>query len=201
MNRLLLLSLVLLMMGGFISCTNKDKIPGDVLPKEEMEKVLWDMITAERYANVFLKDSALNNKEETFKLYAQVFALHNITREQFVKSYQFYMSRPDITRGMLDSLSTHANRRRDEMYKVKADSTSTDSTSQPTPVPVRADALKPDTQTQSMPTPVKVSQPVLPAVTPLGTPIPVPDRDLKKLQLKKVPINRLRLDSLKRRPQ
>jgi hypothetical protein len=84
-----------------------------------MQKVLWDMIEAERYRESFVKDSSKDLKAETFKLYAQVFEIHKISKETFIKSYKFYMSRPDIARDMFDSLSTQANRRREEMYKTK----------------------------------------------------------------------------------
>lgn len=101
-------------------CTNQYKIPGDILPKDKMEKVLWDMILADRFSASFLvKDSTKNIKEETFKMYEQVFSIHKITRQEFVKSFKFYLERPDISQVMLDSLATHANRRRDELYQTK----------------------------------------------------------------------------------
>jgi hypothetical protein len=102
-----------------VSCTDKDKIPAGVLPKERMEKVLWDMILAERYRDTFVRDSAKDLKVETFKLYAQVFQIHQVSKDEFVKSYKFYMSRPDIAREMFDSLATRASRRREDLYKPK----------------------------------------------------------------------------------
>jgi hypothetical protein len=106
-------------------CSDKDRVPGNVIPKEKMEKILWDIIQAERFSASFLvKDSTKNVKTETFKLYEQIFRLHKITRDEFVKSYKFYLSRPDIAKVMFDSLSTHANRSREELYRnPKADST------------------------------------------------------------------------------
>ncbi|HEY8897133.1 MAG TPA: DUF4296 domain-containing protein [Niastella sp.] len=116
MNRLLLVCLSAIVW-CVVSCTDKDKIPAGVLPKDKMEKVLWDMVQAERYRETFVRDSALDLKKETFKLYAQVFEIHQITKDEFIKSYKFYMSRPDITRELFDSLATRANRRREELYK------------------------------------------------------------------------------------
>ena len=101
-----------------IGCTNQYKVPDDILPKDKMEKVLWDMIVADRYSASFLaKDSTKNFKEETFKLYAQVFSIHKISSKQFIKSLKYYLERPDISQVMLDSLATHANRRRQDIYK------------------------------------------------------------------------------------
>lgn len=104
-----------------VACSDKEKVPGDVIPKVQMEKILWDMVQAERYSSVFLvKDSAKNVKEETFKLYEQIFSIHKTTKEEFIKSYRFYLSRPDIARVMFDSMASHANRIREEMNKAQA---------------------------------------------------------------------------------
>jgi hypothetical protein len=109
----------------FAACTNKDKIPSDVLPRDEMEKVMWDMIQADRFSSQFLERDSVakkNLKTETFKLYEKVFQLHKITREEFVHSFKFYLDRPDINRVLFDSLSARANRRRTEVYTSGVDS-------------------------------------------------------------------------------
>ncbi|WP_207515542.1 DUF4296 domain-containing protein [Longitalea luteola] len=106
-----------------VSCTNKDKIPAGVIPRDKMQKVLWDMIQAERFRETFVRDSALDLKAETFKLYAQIFDVHDVTKDEFIRSYKFYMSRPDIARNMFDSLATQANRQREELYRPKPQDT------------------------------------------------------------------------------
>ena len=99
-------------------CSEKDKIPSDVIPKDEMEKIIWDMTLADQYsANYLVKDSArVNVKMETLKLYETVFRLHKVSRDEFRKSFQFYQGRPDITRTMFDSLLAKGNRARMENY-------------------------------------------------------------------------------------
>jgi len=99
-------------------CSEKDKIPSGVIEKEEMEKILWDMMLADQYAaNYIVKDSAkVNVKMETLKLYEEVFRLHKVSRDEFRKSFQFYQGRPDITRTMFDSLLARGNRARMENY-------------------------------------------------------------------------------------
>ncbi|MDO6429685.1 DUF4296 domain-containing protein [Flavitalea sp. BT771] len=100
------------------ACSEKDKIPSGVIGKEEMEKILWDMMLADQYsANYLVKDSArVNVKMETLKLYEEVFRLHKVSRDEFRKSFQFYQERPDITRTMFDSLLAKGNRARIENY-------------------------------------------------------------------------------------
>jgi hypothetical protein len=127
MNRLLLTGIVVLMW-IVTGCSNKDQAPAGVLSKEKMEAVLWDIIQAERFTATFVaKDSSKNIKEENFKLYSKIFSIHNVTKDEFITSYKFYLSRPDIARVLFDSLSTMANRQREDMYKSQtpavADST------------------------------------------------------------------------------
>lgn len=102
-----------------IACTNKDKIPKDVLSHDEMEKVMWDMVQADRFSSQFLeRDSAAkkNIKIETLQLYERVFQIHKITKDEFVHSFQFYLSRPDLNRVLFDTMAARANRRRAEVY-------------------------------------------------------------------------------------
>ncbi len=110
---------VVLLIVLLVACMNKNKIPSDVLPREEMEKVMWDMIQADRFSSQFMeRDSTLrkNIKIENLKQYERVFQLHKVTREEFVHSFKFYLSRPDINRVLFDTMAARANRRRGEMY-------------------------------------------------------------------------------------
>lgn len=102
-----------------VACTNTQRVPSDIYPKEKMEAILWDMLLADRYsAQYLLKDSLkINVRDTTFKLYDQVFQVHRTTKEEFLKSYKFYLSRPDITKVMLDSLAARSNRSREALLK------------------------------------------------------------------------------------
>jgi hypothetical protein len=103
----------------FAACTDSEKVPKGILPMEKMESVLWDMMLADRYSAQFLlKDSATRDvKKETFQMYSQVFQLHNITRDQFITSYKYYLNRPDLGKVMFDSLGVRGSRNRDTLYK------------------------------------------------------------------------------------
>ncbi len=100
------------------SCADKSKVPADVLPHEKMEAVLWDVIQSEQYSAAYLaKDSAhINLKLENLKLYDEVFRLHHVSREEFRKSYQYYMGRADRAQVLFDSLLSKGNRLRTESY-------------------------------------------------------------------------------------
>jgi hypothetical protein len=116
--RIILTILVLILLAA---CTDKTSIPSNVLKQEKMEKVLWDMIVADRYATQFvMRDTTKKDvTQETFRLYSQVFAVHDITREEFVKSYKFYMTRPDLSKVLFDTILQRANRLKEESYKPK----------------------------------------------------------------------------------
>ncbi len=106
---------------SIVSCVNKDAIPSGIINKDSMQVILWDMMQADQFAKQYLvKDSLkINVKTETIKLYEAVFNIHHITKDAFQKSYQFYLSRPDLTKIMFDSLSVYATRQRAELYKPK----------------------------------------------------------------------------------
>jgi Domain of unknown function (DUF4296) len=117
MMRLLMLAGCVLLLS--VSCTDKTRVPSDVYPREKMEAMMWDMLMADRFSAQFLlKDSAKKDvKAETFKLYEQVFQIHKTNSDEFLKSYKYYLTRPDLTKVMFDSLTARAGRNRDQLYK------------------------------------------------------------------------------------
>src|SRR5258708_4201572 len=106
---------VLLAVSG---CSDKNSVPSGILPHEKMEAVMWDVIQSEQYSASFLaKDSAhINLKLENLRLYDEVFRLHQVSREEFRKSYQYYMGRADLAQVLFDSLLAKGNRLRTESY-------------------------------------------------------------------------------------
>ena len=107
----------ILLLALFVSCSEEEVIPKDIIPQKQMESVLFDMLLADRYTSQFIaKDTSKNIKLENLKLYDQVFQIHHISKEHFIKSFKYYLQRPDITKVMFDSLSASANRRRGEVY-------------------------------------------------------------------------------------
>ena len=108
-----------LMIFFLIGCTNTTKVPGNVLSMNKMEVILWDMIQAERFNALFqIKDSASKNIAlEKFKLYEQVFVIHKTSKDEFIKSYKYYLGRPDLSKVMFDSITAKAERLKAETYR------------------------------------------------------------------------------------
>jgi hypothetical protein len=136
-----------------LGCVDKESIPKGIIQKDSMRAILLDMMLADQFAKQYiLKDtSKARAKNETRKLYQEVFQLHHITKDEFQKSYQFYISRPDLAKPLFDSLSLYANNQRRDMYKPKPVTKSV-----PTKAPVQPPALN---KTQVNKTPAKKLQP------------------------------------------
>jgi hypothetical protein len=111
--------LFVLLITGLLAACDNDERPKDLIPEAKMERVVWDMVQADEFIqNYVLKDSnKVNVNAERYKLYEKVLGLHNITKDQFKKSYEYYSSRPKDSKMLFDSLSARANRRIQESYK------------------------------------------------------------------------------------
>ncbi|MGN6294803.1 MAG: DUF4296 domain-containing protein [Chitinophagaceae bacterium] len=114
---------LLLLLAGIMACSDKNKLPKDVLPHPKMQAVMWDMIRAGDFLNnyVFYRDTSVDKIAETQKWNEKIFQIHHITREQFDKSYAYYRQHPQLMKAVMDSIS-----------KTKVE----DAVTQPTPEPV-----------------------------------------------------------------
>jgi hypothetical protein len=147
---------MLMILAMALGCSDKNRVPSGVLPRQKMEDVLWDMIQADQYSSFLTKDSAhIHLKEERLRLYEQVFLLHGVSRDQFRKSYDYYMAHPDLTQTLFDSLQAKGNRMRAESYSRPA------STPQPT-LPA------PDTSNKAAMHPSQIPVPGHPMPRPLS---------------------------------
>jgi uncharacterized protein DUF4296 len=113
-----MLLILLLSWTLWIGCSDKSHVPGGILSKDKMEQVMWDMAQADQYAALYLaKDSAhIDRKAETMRLYAEVFRLHQVTAEEFRKSYRYYLDHPELNQLLFDSVIARGVRARTELY-------------------------------------------------------------------------------------
>src|SRR5579872_6629418 len=103
---------------GCAACSKKGRVPRDVLPLDKMAALVWDMAQADQYASLYLaKDSAkIDVKAETLRLYEEVFRLHHVTREDFRRSYGYYLDHPELDQILFDSVTARGARARTDMY-------------------------------------------------------------------------------------
>lgn len=89
------------------SCRSKDTKPGNVLPKEKMQAVLWDIMRADQFLSdyVFSRDTAADKKKESEKMYARILSIHKISWEDFQHSFDWYSHRPGMLKPILDSIA------------------------------------------------------------------------------------------------
>lgn len=111
-----------LLLVAYSACTDKNRIPSDILPQNKMQDLVWDVMIAEEYSKQLRITDTSRNKD--FKkartiLYRQVFDLHKTTRQDFVKSFNYYSSRPDLTKVLFDTLTARGNRKRDQAFRLR----------------------------------------------------------------------------------
>ena len=96
------------------ACKGKEETRSDVLPPEKMEALLWDLMRADQFNQDyrFIVDTTLKRKETSIALYGEVLSLHNVSQEQFRKSFLYYRARPLELRALMDSIS------RREIFKI-----------------------------------------------------------------------------------
>jgi hypothetical protein len=100
-------------------CKNKNRIPADIIPQKKMQNIVWDMMRADQFLSDFVlnKDSSLDKRTESIKLYSKVFAIHHISKEQYGKSFSFYKTHPALFKIIMDSLSQPKTEPPTEMIK------------------------------------------------------------------------------------
>ncbi len=87
------------------SCTSPDDVPKKILPVNKMRTVLWEVMQADEAVNYYyLRDTSLNRAKKAEELYQKVLVMHNISYEEFNKSFGYYQSRPDLLKQILDSM-------------------------------------------------------------------------------------------------
>jgi hypothetical protein len=72
--------------------------------------------------NYVARDTLLDKKQESIRLYEQVFKIHKISREEFQKSLDFYQNRPDLLKVILDSIFNNQKTMMEKVHQPKHDS-------------------------------------------------------------------------------
>jgi len=123
------------------------------LPPERMQEVFYDMMRADELANqLMVTDTTYLSASRRDSLYAAVFSVHGISREQFAKSLDFYEKRPDLMKVMLDSIS---NKREPARPALVADST-------PAPAPVPDSVRRKERRDSTGRNPIRILRSQLP---------------------------------------
>ena len=108
---------VILCFMWLISCNPYDRIPGDVIGKEKMGRILFEIGMAEGHMETYyFSDSSLNRDSLLKSELQKVLYIHQVSQPVFVHSYAFYKSRPHILKEVVDSMQVRAQRDQQKIY-------------------------------------------------------------------------------------
>lgn len=119
MRQFIIIALLTLIIG----CTGKGRNFSGIISKEKMEIVMWDLIQADVFTEQFIKkDTTKNAVLENMQLQNKIFSIHNITKADYYKSYEYYITQSGQMKQMLDSMTAKAERNRTKMHEQHAGS-------------------------------------------------------------------------------
>ena len=91
-------------------------VPKDVIAMDQMEVILADMHITDALAETKAQ-LGMNEKMLTQEYHEQVFKSHNITREDFLRSYKFYEANPALLNKMYDHILDIMSKREEAVGK------------------------------------------------------------------------------------
>jgi hypothetical protein len=109
--------LILVALFFLLACGRQDDVPADVLPRERMGSVLFEISMAEAFLENYVfrdstvkRDSALRRELET------VLQANRISEESFRKSYAWYKQHPAVFRVVVDTMYARSQRSQEKLY-------------------------------------------------------------------------------------
>ncbi len=78
----------------------------NILPKEKMEQILWDVAQGSEYLNGFIypKHPEQNRALTNNTVLEKIFKSHKISKKQFETTLEYYKKRPNDLKEILDSV-------------------------------------------------------------------------------------------------
>jgi hypothetical protein len=102
------------------SCSSRDKKKPVILTQQKMEKIIWDIMQVDEFANSYIsRDSLKDLNKERLQLYLKVFQLHKVSKDDFNASMKYYSSKPDLMKVIFDSLSSKGELQRRKLIPLK----------------------------------------------------------------------------------
>jgi hypothetical protein len=102
------------------SCKSRDRVPEGVLGTREMEKVMTDVLMSESFAESYLLLDTTKKRDEWFTgELNKALAIQDVSQDQFRKSLDYYKTRPDLFKVIIDTINARALRNRDKVYDMK----------------------------------------------------------------------------------
>jgi len=98
--------LLLFFVPVFFSCTQANKVPGDIIEPVRMQELMWDLFRSDAFITSFAGkgDSTFKQLKESVLLYRQVFEIHKTNKAEFQKSLTWYQQHPVAMKRIADTL-------------------------------------------------------------------------------------------------
>jgi hypothetical protein len=101
----------------FWSCSGTGFNSVDVIGKDKMADILYDIALAEAFVETYqFKDSSLNKDSALQKEIDLVLRYHGVEPSRFSMSYQFYQQHPKDFKILIDTANDRAIRNRENSY-------------------------------------------------------------------------------------
>lgn len=98
------------------SCSEKNRVPDNVLTPEKFQAVFKDIVIADALnTERSFKDTAVKIPNENASYFLKVYEMHGVTKNQFMVSYNYYLSRPDLLKVITDSVSAQLTRKSEKL--------------------------------------------------------------------------------------
>lgn len=105
-SRMCLVALIFLL----ISCSGNS---GKLLSVSKMKMVMWDMLQADYYSNMYLRrDTTKNLDHENLLLQQKIFLKHQVSREQYYFTLEQFKKSPETMKALMDSITVMAEKER-----------------------------------------------------------------------------------------
>jgi len=106
------LALILIVLTTFCTSCHKKQVvadkPGDLIGRKEMVDVLTETYLAEAFVYAYLDSVTLEESQNlTAAFYNDIYKRHNITKQQFITSMEYYVSDNELIQKMLDEVMTN----------------------------------------------------------------------------------------------
>lgn len=103
------------------ACSGKGKVPENVIEQKKFQAILKDVVIADALSTErSFKDTAVKIPDANAAYFLKVFEMHGVTKNQFMVSYNYYLTRPDLLKVMTDSVSAQLSRKSE---RLSADTT------------------------------------------------------------------------------
>ncbi|MBK7433660.1 MAG: DUF4296 domain-containing protein [Chitinophagaceae bacterium] len=94
-----------LLLATMLSCNDRSARKARILPPEKMSTVLWDVIRVDAFTTSFIrKDTTRDPVLENARLQQRVFAEHQVSREDFYASFEYYKKNSAQFKPIMDSM-------------------------------------------------------------------------------------------------